>query len=141
MDGLLREPTDADLPVLRELYLAGRKRMNVSSDPATFRAEDYDRSIEGELQLVAGRDGRVLGFVSWYPPDNFVHSLFIDAQAEGQGIGRALMAGALARIGRPAGLKCLVANVRAVNFYRRQGWRITATAPGPDGDHHVMELA
>jgi ribosomal protein S18 acetylase RimI-like enzyme len=89
---------------------------------ATFESETKD-----ETMLVAERDGAVVGFVSVYLPESFVHHLYVDPIHQGRGIGETLLEQAVALAGGRASLKCQTRNRRALAFYRRLGWtEITA---------------
>jgi len=100
-----------------------------------------DRSAPGAA-LVAEREGRILGLVFWGPSRDGdatpgtaeVQAIYLDPGAIGQGVGRALLAAAVADIeahGHPqATLWVLTANARARRFYEAAGWR-------PDGTSKV----
>lgn len=87
-------------------------------DLASFEAE-----TKGETLLVAEVGNRIVGFVSIYLPQSFVHHLYVDPALQGRGIGGALLAQAVALAGGQASLKCQTRNGDAVAFYRRLGWR------------------
>ena len=95
--------------------------------------------------MLAVRDDAVLGFCRFSAaPDNAdrveratpggtmngrLHSLYIDPDTLGQGIGHALMSHALSTFAawgcEHANLWVLEGNSRAISFYERQGWRCT----------------
>ena len=95
--------------------------------------------------MLAVRDDAVLGFCHFSAaPNNAdrperatpggemvgrLHSLYIDPDALGQGIGHALMSHALSTFAvwgcKRAYLWVLEGNSRAVSFYERQGWQLT----------------
>lgn len=114
--------------------------------------------------MLATRDDAVLGFCRFSAaPNNTdrveratpggemvgrLHSLYIDPDALGQGIGHALMSHALSTFavwGRErAHLWVLEGNSRAVSFYERQGWQLTGDTKvdcsfGPE--LHEQEMA
>ena len=77
-----------------------------------------------------------------------LHSLYIDPDALGQGIGHALMSHALSTFAvwecERAHLWVLEGNSRAVSFYERQGWQLTGDTKvdrsfGPE--LHEQEMA
>lgn len=87
-------------------------------DAAVFAKETFE-----EVQFVAvGENGAVAGFVSLYEPQGFVHHLYVDPAVHGRGIGKALLAHAVAKAGGTATLKCQTRNEGALTFYRRLGW-------------------
>ena len=105
------------------------------------------QSSDGEKRsfMLAVRDDAVLGFCHFSAaPNNAdrperatpggemvgrLHSLYIDPDALGQGIGHALMGHALSTFAvwgcERAHLWVLEGNSRAVSFYERQGWQLT----------------
>ena len=105
------------------------------------------QSSDGEKRsfMLAVRDDAVLGFCHFSAaPNNAdrpgratpggemvgrLHSLYIDPDALGQGIGHALMSHALSTFAvwecERAHLWVLEGNSRAVSFYERQGWQLT----------------
>jgi GNAT superfamily N-acetyltransferase len=64
----------------------------------------------------------VIGFVSIYLPQSFVHHLYVDPSESGRGVGTKLLSHAVAAAGGSATLKCQTGNARALRFYRRLGW-------------------
>jgi ribosomal protein S18 acetylase RimI-like enzyme len=73
--------------------------------------------------LVAVRDGSVVGVTRWSAGD--VHSLYVDPDAHGAGIGSMLLDAAVARIGESfdrARLWVFADNAPSVAFYRSRGW-------------------
>ena len=114
--------------------------------------------------MLAVRDDAVLGFCHFSAaPNNAdrperatpggemvgrLHSLYIDPDALGQGIGHALMSQALSTFTawgcERAHLWVLEGNSRAVSFYERQGWQLTGDTK-VDRSHgpelHEQEMA
>ena len=111
------------------------------------RSESVQGSSDGEKQsfMLAARGDAVLGFCRFSAaPDKTdraesavpagtlngrLHSLYIDPDTLGQGIGHALMSHALSTFAawgcERATLWVLEGNSRAISFYERQGWRHT----------------
>ncbi len=83
---------------------------------------------------VAEADGAILGFVTTRPGQ--VMGLYVDPDAWGRGLGRALIAAGRDRLlalgSRAATLWVLEGNTRAERFYRADGWL-------PDGTRQVVE--
>ena len=114
--------------------------------------------------MLAVRDDAVLGFCHFSAaPNNAdrperatpggtmngrLHSLYIDPDALGQGVGHALMSHALSTFAawgcERAHLWVLEGNSRAVSFYERQGWQLTGDTK-VDRSHgpklHEQEMA
>jgi GNAT superfamily N-acetyltransferase len=103
------------------------------------------------LSVAVDRD-RIVGF-SYAGPSETPHvvelyAIHVDPESVGTGVGRALMAGALADLAALAGdhidravLWVLTGNARARRFYERGGWTAdTATRESPIGPHTVPQL-
>lgn len=76
-----------------------------------------------EWALVAELDGRVVGYVA--VTGNHIESLYIMPDAQGHGVGRALLAAAEQRLTGPVTLRCLTANGRARSLYERCGFVVS----------------
>ncbi|HDZ9270902.1 TPA: GNAT family N-acetyltransferase, partial [Vibrio cholerae] len=63
--------------------------------------------------------GNVVGFISIWEPDNFVHHLYLATEYQGQGVGSMLLNCAKMKYGNLS-LKCMVQNQKALNFYLSQ---------------------
>lgn len=81
-----------------------------------------------------GKDGVIVGFVSVYVQDGFIHNLFVHPGAQGQGVGRALLAFGekILTAKNPSGspmrltLKVAMDNAGVGNFYEKQGWSLVS---------------
>lgn len=87
-----------------------------------FRAQDFLGYAEHEELWVAEPGGAIAGFLSYFAPEHFLHSLYVRRGARGQGIGAALIAHARAHYGAPHSLKVDVPNDDARRFYERLGY-------------------
>ena len=128
------------LPALRQLFLESRRAAFHWIDRDTFLLHDLDEEIEGETILVAEYFSEPIGFVSWWPPRDFIHHLFVSPQWLRRGVGSALLAACLERIGRPATLKCLCRNEPALAFYRNLGWEVECQEGGVHGPYFLMAM-
>jgi GNAT superfamily N-acetyltransferase len=101
--------------------------------PDTRDFAAYTRACTGEEQWVCclGRD--IIGFISVYWEDNFIHSLYIHPSHQKQGAGRALLAAVQALDRGPLELKVDEVNVSARAFYHRLGWREVGDGVGQRG--------
>ncbi len=123
---------------LRYVYRQARQVAFPWIDPVGFQLTDFDEVIQGETVLVAVQQETPVGFVAWWPPDNFIHSLFVGPACVRKGIGKALLQACLAEIGRPATLKCVVANQPALRFYQSMGWVPVAEGESPEGTYALL---
>lgn len=125
---------------LREVFRASRKLAFHWSDKRKLKLKDFDTSIKEEEVLVALVENIPVGFISWWPPDNFIHSLFVDPSFTGKGIGKDLLNTCLKRTGQPATLKCLKANEAALKFYKSQGWKTETSGESVDGPYFLLSI-
>jgi GNAT superfamily N-acetyltransferase len=101
--------------------------------PRKIDAAEFSANTRNETILVAEMPGHgVAGFVSVYEPENFVHNLYVEPDLHGSGIGRALLARAVALAGGKASLKCQARAAQALAFYRHLGW-----TPGEEGETEI----
>lgn len=117
-----REMKKEDLPRLREIFLKVRTAAFAWDKTETYKLEDFDKQTIDEEVLLIEEEGEILGFVSIYVPDSFIHHLFVDTTKSRKGIGSQLIAEALNRIELPATLKCVTENEKALAFYAKEGW-------------------
>ncbi|MCT3027365.1 GNAT family N-acetyltransferase [Pediococcus parvulus] len=85
---------------------------------------DFERDSKGELTLKAVLNDKIVGFISFYEQDNFVHLLFIDPEYMHLGIGRQLIDHVRQLATAPVILKCVRKNTNALAFYKAQGFKI-----------------
>jgi GNAT superfamily N-acetyltransferase len=75
-----------------------------------------------EWSLVAELEGRVVGYVA--VTGNHIENLFVLPDAQGHGVGRALLTAVEHRVIGPVTLRCLTANGRARSLYERCGFTV-----------------
>ncbi len=137
---LIRSATSADLASLAELYLRARLAAFAWMNPADFHPDDFFPHTEGEIvHLAEDVDGAVIGFLSLWEPDHFIHHLFVSPDHLRQGIGSALLADLQRRLPVRFRLKCLVANRPALAFYRSLGWTEIEPGAGPEGEFLLLQ--
>lgn len=136
---LVRPARPADQPALADLYLHSRRAAFSWREPADFRHDDFMRDSAGEvIHLAEGSGGRILGFLSLWEPENFIHLLFVSPDHFRKGIGRALLADLRQRRPGPFRLKCQTANLPATAFYQVLGW--TEIERGISGEGEFLLL-
>lgn len=136
---LIREMSSEDLPALQGVYLQTRAEKFHWLSKTDLNVDDFERDTEGEKIWVAELNGQVVGFISAWEPENFIHHLFVLPNFSGKQIGSALLATCLESIGRPAQLKCVSANTDALEFYRARGWQTISLGVSSDGEFQLME--
>lgn len=134
----IREFVEWDRLPLRDLYVASRGAAFPWLPPASLRLEDFDRDTHEERVFVAQCGDVRVGFASIWPPDDFLHNLFVHPDYQGRGIGRALLDCCIRHFEGPATLKCLQANSRASAFYLHCGWQVVGRGDSPDGPYDLM---
>ena len=102
------------------------------------RREDFLRAAREEEVYVAVEERRILGLAAFYRPQNFLHSLYVDARR--RGIGKALLDHIAATADGPLSLKVQAPNLRAQAFYRREGFLCTEQGRDPGSDVAWLRL-
>lgn len=129
----IRRAVPADQAACAEIFVA-TVTATFPNEPAVGKTVDaYASSIVGEEQWVALRGGNIIGYISVYWPTNFIHSLYIRPDCQGQGAGRALLATVLQSAKGDMELKTDKGNQRAFAFYRRLGWRVVGEGTAATG--------
>ena len=117
----------ADQARCAAIYVAARRVAFAWVPADRFSLEDFlADTADEEISVAEGRlrggNVGILGFVSVFARDRFIHHLYVDPDCRRHGIGRALMRYATASQPGPWRLKCVVANEAAMAFYRAEGW-------------------
>jgi GNAT superfamily N-acetyltransferase len=100
--------------------------------------EDFDSSTQDEEIWVAEEGGLLVGFVSIFREDNFIHNLYVEPKQPPRGIGSALLKTAEATFTDMGTLKCLVQNERALAFYLKNGWHIISAGDAGKDAYYLM---
>ena len=130
----IRPAVVEDIGALHRIRLAVRE--NVLGDPGSVTEECYRLYLTGRgVGWVAERDGSPLGFAILDLEKERVWALFVDPEAEGTGIGTALI-GEIRAFANAQGLDRLRlstgAGTRAARFYERLGWKRAGFAENGD---------
>lgn len=96
-----------------------------------FRADDFRLFALDEEVWLAFMSDALVGILSIYRPESFIHCLYVDPDAQGLGVGRALVDHVRKVVGGPLTLKLDVPNKKAVAFYEATGWQ---RLHGPDDE-------
>lgn len=137
----IRRAEASDLSALADIFLTTRLQAFHWCDPSSFRREDFVTQTNGEVIHVAeGPDGEgLLGFISVWPPESFVHHLYVVSGGQRRGTGTALLESLSPWLPLPHRLKCLQENHAALAFYRKHGWTEQGRGSDALGDYLVME--
>ena len=119
----VRPALAADLAACAALYEAGQREIHPDRDPGAWSPAGFAAATAGEEVSVATLPaGEVVGFVSLWRPEPFVHFLHVARDWRRRGVGEALLRHALTTVTGTVDLKCLPGNRGALAFYRRLGW-------------------
>jgi GNAT superfamily N-acetyltransferase len=132
---------ESDLKALRNLYLRVRRSNFLWLKDAALNSRSFDKDTAGEHILVAKIEDEVVGFVSGWLPDNFIHHLFIENSYQNKGIGRLLLTSMIAELNSPVTLKCIKRNSSAVRFYVRNGWLAKSEGVADEGEYILFEYS
>lgn len=83
-------------------------------------------SQDDRSRIVAESGGELLGFVEFSEADGYVKYLFVHPEAQGRGIGAALLSAAEEVIAGPVTLKALSLNDKGLRWYMKRGYSVTA---------------
>lgn len=107
--------------------------------PQRHQAADFLAHAREEEVYLAKRDDRLLGIAGFHRPGNFLHSLYVEAR--GVGVGKALLDHVAAVADGPLSLKCLSPNLRAQDFYLREGFRIVDVGRDPGAEFTWLRMS
>ncbi|PQO25702.1 N-acetyltransferase [Blastopirellula marina] len=130
------QPSDStELQALYERFVCGADWLPVSSG----QDADFAITTEGERVFVAvSETGQLIGAVTVWEPESFIHCLFVDCRYQGQGVGTLLLDSLVQWLPFPWKLKCLTVNRRALDFYRRRGWHKLETGLDQQGTYLLL---
>jgi GNAT superfamily N-acetyltransferase len=115
-----RSPAEVDAAAA--LYVrSGRAAFSWRPDHH-FLVEDFRMFALDEEVWLAHTGEALVGIASIFRPENFIHCLYVDPDAQGLGVGRALVAHLRRVTGAPLTLKLDLPNRRAIAFYEATGW-------------------
>ena len=112
----------AEVDDAAQLYVRSGRAAFTWRSGTHFRAEDFAMYALDEEVWLALMGGALVGILSIFRPENFVHCLYVDPDAQRLGIGRALVEHVRRAAGAPLTLKLDVPNRQAIAFYEATGW-------------------
>lgn len=126
---IVRRARPDELDACAELYVRVLRETFTWLPPERHKAIDFLTAARVEEVYVAARGARVIGLAAFYRPQNFLHSLYVEER--GRGVGKVLLDHVCQVADGPVSLKCQATNLKAQEFYRREGFRCTEA--GSDG--------
>ncbi|KJG07010.1 GCN5 family acetyltransferase [Photobacterium angustum] len=136
----IKEYSDDFLEAVSELYLSARVSTFTWLEISDYQLSDFSRDTEGERVLVAVSGGEVLGFISIWEPENFIHHLYISNNHQGKNIGTRLLEKAK-YLYSSLSLKCMMENERAIGFYSSNGFIKVQKGADSLGYYYLMEFS
>ena len=118
----IRTPKQKDIPYLESLFQLTRQKTFEGRPKESFQIGDYKRSTVDDEVWVAEESSFIVGFISIYPPENFIHNLFIHPDYQKLGFGTNLLHKAESYLKHPMFLKIALDNLKASSFYIKHGW-------------------
>jgi GNAT superfamily N-acetyltransferase len=115
--------TAAEVADAAALYVRSGRAAFTWRPPEHFQAADFKLFAQDEEVWLALLGEAPVGILSIYRPENFIHCLYVDPDAQRLGVGRALVAHIRRIAGAPLTLKLDVPNRRAIQFYEATGWQ------------------
>ena len=135
----VRQLEQSDAPAVQRLYERAVGRAVWL--PAGARADaNFARASQGESVFVChGPQGRLVGLLSVYVPESFIHHVYVDPEFERQGVGTALLSSLETWLPLPWRLKCVIANASARAFYAGHGWIEVGSGDSDQGPYVLLE--
>ncbi|KZK90424.1 putative acetyltransferase [Pseudovibrio sp. Ad46] len=121
--------TSEDHDVLAALYESVASRTFAYDYTSLVDASQFQSLVEGEDVWVLKYAGERIGFIGYFTPEHFLHSLYIDYAHHKRGFGRQALQFLLENYGCRHELKVHRINQPALKFYSALGYEdITAQA-------------
>ena len=121
--------SSADMAAAGRIYERAGRAAFTWRPPEYFQANLLSALSKDETIWLAVFGDTAVGFLSLYREGQFVHSLYVDPDAQGLGVGSALVAHVRALVGGPLTLKLDAPNEAAIAFYEATSWK---KLDGPD---------
>ncbi|MBS0473003.1 MAG: GNAT family N-acetyltransferase [Proteobacteria bacterium] len=112
----------AEIDEAAALYVRSGRHGFTWRPPEHFQEEDFRRFAQDEEVWLALMGEAPVGILALYAPENFIHCLYVDPDAQRLGVARALVAHVRKAVAAPLTLKLDVPNRRAIAFYEATGW-------------------
>ncbi|EQB8945037.1 GNAT family N-acetyltransferase, partial [Vibrio parahaemolyticus] len=121
------------------IYVESRVATFSFMDTLAYSLSDFAKDTDGEEIWLAVEQGIVVGFISIWKPENFIHHLFVSPKNLKRGIGLKLLSHAK-ELSNSLSLKSLVQNRNATDFYIYQGFIIQETVDKGQESYHLMSF-
>lgn len=122
-----------DREELRRIYKEVRASTFTWLNQQVIDLASFDQDTAGEFIWVAKINAEIVGFISVWLEDSFIHHLYIKDSFQHKGIGTKLLNHIRETIKAEMTLKCLEKNKAALNFYLKNGWKPRAKGISDEG--------
>ncbi|TMH81319.1 MAG: GNAT family N-acetyltransferase [Betaproteobacteria bacterium] len=135
----VRQLEQGDAPAVQRLYERAVRRAEWL--PAAVKADpNFARASQGEAVFVYhSTEGRLVGLLSVYVPESYIHHVFVDPEFERRGVGTVLLSSLETWLPLPWRLKCVTANAPARAFYASHGWIEVGSGNSDQGPYVLLE--
>jgi len=140
MNTEIRKMDKNNIIYLRKIYLSVRQKTFNWINAVIFKETDFDKDTEGEQIYVVTVENKVVGFISVWEPDSFIHHLYIIPEYQNTGLGKLLLNYVINKLSMPISLKCLKLNIRGLSFYENSGWKAVDEGKDNLGEYVLLEL-
>jgi GNAT superfamily N-acetyltransferase len=138
----IRRYRDRDRAATARLWLASWQSTGLPVACLATEAGNYQRIphelAAGWTAYLAWEEDRLVGFLALKPDTGCLDQLFVLPEAQGSGVGRALLDFAKERLPNGLWLRTAAENLRACRFYERNGLRASETQTHPTLGHQTV---
>jgi len=138
----IRRYRNQDRAATARLWLESWRSTGLPVARLATEAGNYQRIAHelagGWAAYLAWDSDRLVGFLALKPDTGCLDQLFVLPEAQGSGVGRALLDFAKERLPNGLWLRTAADNLRACRFYERHGLRATETQIHPTLGHQTV---
>jgi len=138
----IRRYRNQDRAATARLWLESWRSTGLPVARLATEAGNYQRIAHelagGWVAYLARDSDRLVGFLALKPDTGCLDQLFVLPEAQGSGVGRALLDFAKERLPNGLWLRTAADNLRACRFYERHGLRATETQIHPTLGHQTV---
>ena len=135
----IRTLAPGDLEAVEHIYARSMETADWLP-PAARSKTDFGEVSRGEVvNVYVDRTTKILGFISVWREDSFIHHLYVGANARRQGVGTALIESLGTWLPLPWSLKCVLLNEPARSFYAARGFIEVSTHTDESAPYVLMQ--
>jgi ribosomal protein S18 acetylase RimI-like enzyme len=137
----VRRALKSDFKDLVKIYNESRISVECFTDP-DISIEEFTLIVKGEEIHLVAIESIIIGFISVWAKDNFIHHLYVTPGYQHRGVATNLLNSCVSCYGLPLSLKSVVSNTAACAFYENNKFVAESVhedpdSPGePDGSYH-----